>query len=127
VVDAMRLRQLGLAGVADRADHGGAAPLGPLRRDHADAAGRGLDQHGVAGAQRPHPLEQHMGRQAAHQHCGGDVKADRIGQADGAVGRQQAVLGVAAGGQPGIGDAVALVEMIDARPDPLDRASALDA
>ena len=79
MVTAVRQRGRDLGVGADGADHGGAQRARPLRQDHAHAAGRGVDQHRVAGLDHVQAPQQVLGRQAAQQRGTGDLLGDVVG------------------------------------------------
>ena len=77
---AMGLRELRLLVAADGADHGGAEMFGPLAEDQADAAGRGMQQDGIAGFDPIGLADQILRRQALQHHRGGGLVVDTVGQ-----------------------------------------------
>jgi hypothetical protein len=123
----MGLSQLCLLIIADRTDDGGAEMLRPLAQDKADAARRGMQQDGVAGFDAIGLADQILHRQALqhHRRCG--LVVDAVGQFDQAFGRNQPLFGIGAERRASIGDAVARLEIGDARPDFLHHASPLAA
>ena len=93
---AMGLGELGLFVAADGADHGGAEMLGPLAEDQADAAGRGMQQDGVAGFDAIGLADQILRGQALQHHGGGGLVVDAVGQLEQAIGRDQPRFGIGA-------------------------------
>ena len=119
---------LGLLLGRDGADHAQAEQLGPLDGDQADAAGRGVQQDGVAGLHPRVGLQQPVGgAEAAHGRGGGGFMADPVGQLDQRADRHHPLGRIGAERAAGVGDAVAGREAGDARPDRLDHAGGLDA
>ena len=116
---------------AGGADQAVAQRPGPLAGDQADAAGRGVPQDMVARLQalgRQRALEQVLRGQALEHHGGAGLEADRVGQAADRHRRHDAPLAVAARlGAGGVGDAIADLQVRDARADRLDHAGALAA
>ena len=124
---AMGLGELCLLIVADGADDGGAEMLRPLAQDKADAAGRGVQQDGIAGFDAIGLADQILHRQALqhHRRCG--LVVDVVGQFDQTVSRNHPLFGIGAERRASIGDAVARPKIGDARPDFLHHASRLAA
>jgi hypothetical protein len=79
VVAAVLAGELGLLVGAHGADHGGAEGLRPLADDQADAAGRGVDEDGVARLHAIGAPQQVLGGEALHH----DRRALLEGQASG--------------------------------------------
>ena len=76
----------------DGADDGEAEQLRPLDDDQADAAGRGVQQDGVARLQPgSDPAQQVGGGQAAHGHRRGGLEGDGVRQLDQRAGRHHAL------------------------------------
>ena len=118
------LRELRLLVAADGADHGGAEMLGPLAEDQADAAGRGVEQDGVAGLDLIGLADQVLRRQALQHHRRGGLVVDAVGQLQQAVGRDQPRFGIGAERRRAIGDAIAGLQVGDPGADFLDHAGA---
>ncbi len=93
----------------------------PLRRDGADAPGRGMDQDGVAGPNLERVMQQVVHRQALSISTAALVERHRIRQLDGARRRHVALSGVAAERQIAT-DAIADLETADACADCRDLA-----
>ena len=123
----MGLGEFCLLIAADGADHGGAEMLGPLAEDQADAAGRRMQQDGVAGLDAIGLADQVLRRQALQHHGGGGLVIDAVGQLEQAIGRDQPGFGIGADRRSAIGDAVACLQIGDAGADFLDHAGGLAA
>ena len=119
--------QLRLPVRAHGADHGRAEVLRPLTRDEPDAAGRGVDQDGVARLHLIGAVQQVVGSHALEHHGRGGLVGDVVGQGDQTVGRYQPGLGIGADRRCRIGDAVAGLDLADAFAHRLDDAGALHA
>ena len=101
--------------------------LQPLADDQPDAAGRGMEQDGLAGLHRIGAADEIFDGHALQHHGGRLAVGDALGQLDGAVGRIEPGLGIGAERPGGIGDAVARLQIGDARPDLLDDPRRLEA
>jgi hypothetical protein len=123
----MGARQRRLLLAADGADHGDAERAEPLAGDQPDAAGRSMQEHGVAELGAVGPMDQVIGRQALQHHRRGLFVLDRVGQLDQRRSRHDARFGIGAGRSAGIGDAVAGLHIGDAVADRLDGARSLQA
>ena len=111
---------------ADGADDGRAEMLAPLAEDLPDAAGRGVDQDGVARLHAIGLAQQVLGSEALQHHRRRLLEADIIGQLDQMLDVDIARLGVGAGRRR-IGDAVADLEARDVGAERGDDAGALAA
>jgi len=127
VVAAVRLCQFGFLFRADRADHRRADRVQPLAGDEADAAGGGMEQHGVALLDFEGAADEILDRHALQHHRRGGAVIDGIGQLHQAVPRHDAGLGIGAGRQVRIGDTVAGLEGGDAVAHRFDDTHALHA
>ena len=129
VIAAMGAGHLGLGVGRDRADHRQPEQFGPLRNDQADAACRGMQQHGVARLERIDPAHQVGGGQAPHGHGRRGLATDGLRQLDQQCGRDQPLGAVGAQrvGEAGVGHAVADRQMGHAGTDGLDHAGRLVA
>ena len=123
----MRLGELGLLVVADGADHGGAEMLCPLRQDEADAAGRGMQQDGVARFDAIGLADQVLRGEALEHHRRRRLVVDAVGQFQQTIGWDQPRFGISTDRRRAVGDAIAGLEMGDARSHFLDHARALAA
>ena len=125
MVAAMSLGEFGFLVAADGADDGRAQRLGPLARDEADPAGRGMEQDGVAFLDLVGLPDEVLGRHALEHHRGRLLIGDAVRQHDQAIRRHDPLLGIGAVGAARIGDAVADLHVGDARADRLDHAGRL--
>ena len=121
---AMGLGEFRLLLAADGADHGGAEMLGPLAEDQADAAGRGMQQNGVAGFDAIGLADQVLRGQALQHHRGRGLVVDAVGQLEQTIGRNQPRLGIGADRRRAVGDAITGLQIGDAGADFLDHAGA---
>ncbi len=112
---AIGLGEVGLLLRADGADHVGAEIIRPLAQDEADAARRRMDQHVHAFAHLEGAVQQILDRHALEHHAGGLLIVDRVRQLDGAI-RRQVAFGRIGAERHHIADAVAHLEVGDARP-----------
>ena len=127
VVATMGFREFCFLVAADGADHGGAEMLGPLAEDEADAAGRGVQQNGVAGFHAIGLADQILRGQAFQHHGRCSLVIDAVRHLEQTIRRDHPRLGIGAHRRIAIGDAVAGLEVSDARADILDHAGALAA
>ena len=109
------------------ADHGDTHCLEPLAGDQADAAGSGVPQHGVPGLDRIRFFDQVLHRHALQHHRRTLLKRNRIGQLHEFLGRHHTRFTISALRAAGIGDAVAGLDVGDARADRFDYACAFSA
>jgi hypothetical protein len=116
MVAAMGPRQLRLLLRADRADDGGAEMIGPLAGDEADAAGRGMEEDRLPGADFECLAKQILRGEALQRHRRCRAKVDARRDLDQPVGGDQPLLRIGAVGA-GIGDAVAGADRCHARAD----------
>ena len=124
---AMGLREFCFLVAADGADDGSAEMLCPLAQDRADAAGGRMQQDGVAGFDAVGLPDQILRRQALQHHRRRGLVVDAIGQLEQAIGGYQSRLGVGAHRRGAIRDAIARLQIRDARADLFDDAGALAA
>src|SRR5262249_750750 len=87
LVGAVFLGEFGLVLRTDGADHVGAEIVRPLAGDEADAAGGGMDEHGVTLLPSIGTAEQILYRHAFEDHAGGLFVADLVRQLHRPVGR----------------------------------------
>ena len=125
MVAAMGLGEFGFLVAADGADDGRTQRLGPLARDEADPAGRGMEQDGVAFLDLVGLPDQVLGRHALEHHRGRLLIGDAVRQHDQAIRRHDPHLRIGALGAARIGNAITDLYVSDARTDRLDHAGRL--
>ena len=127
VVTAMGLGDGRLLVAADGPDDGRAKLVQPLANDQTDAAGGGMEQHGLAGFDRKR-LGDQIGRGEALQHHRRRLLiGDVVGQGDQSAGRVQPRLGVGSRRPHDIGHPVAGFDVADIGADRLDHTGRLHA
>jgi hypothetical protein len=119
---AVRLGQLRLLFGPHGADQVRADRARPLTCDQADAAGRRVEQHGLARLEPPGLAEQVLHGQALQQHRGAGLEGDGVRQVHQVLGRHQAQRAVGAVRARRVGHAVAHLHMGDALADRFDHA-----
>ena len=116
MIAAIGEREIGLRLGADGADDMRAERLGPLARQQADAARRGVDQHPMSGLDLEGLVQQIPDRQPLQHQHGALLVGDVVGQLDQLVPGNVALGGIAAEIEI-VGDAVAGMKIGDAGPD----------
>jgi hypothetical protein len=127
MVAAVRPGQFALGRRPDGTDHRRPQRLRPLAGNEPDAAGRRMDQHGIPGLHAIGAAQQVGGGQTLQHHRRRGVEADLFRQAEQAVRRKVARLGVGAHRAAGIGDAIADRDLGHALADRLDHPGPLEA
>jgi hypothetical protein len=122
VLAAMGAGKLGLFFRPDSADDGGAQRIGPLAGDEADAAGRGMNEDGLAGRDLVGLAQQIAHRHALEHHRRGGLIGDPVGDLAHPVGGGVAGLTIGPDRTVAIGDAIADLELGDALAHRLDLA-----
>ena len=123
---AVGLGERGLFLGRHRAEYGGAKCGGPLAQEDAHAAGGGLYQHDIAGADLVNLAQQILRRHALQHHRRRRLVSDPVGNFDQAIGRDDTRFTVAARNRR-IGHPIAGLELGDLGANGLDHAGALVA
>ena len=123
----MRAGQGTLLGAADSTDDAGTQGLQPLAGDQTDAAGSGMEQHGLAFLDRIELTDQVVHRQALQHHGRGHAVVDSLRQPHQACSRHDPCRGIGTDRPGAVGDLVADGQVVHARPDGLNRTGGFKA
>ena len=96
---------------SDRADHRGADRLEPLAGNQANAAGRGVEQHRVAGLHLVRAPDQVLHGHALEHHRRRGLVSDAVGELQQPVRRHDAYFRVRTRRSAGVGNAIAYPDM----------------
>src|ERR1700722_8169031 len=127
MVAAMALGERRFLRAAHRAYHRRAEMLGPLASDKPHPAGRGMNEDRLARLYDMGATDQIPGGHAFEHHRRGLLVADAVGNRDQPIRREYPLFAIGAERPAGIGDAVAGLEIADARPDLFDNSGAFAA